>query len=61
MRIAARLHGEETAVLVDLESELAVEILGDLEIGNGEMKPVDRMDAEFAGTPRRLDGAANGS
>src|ERR1700678_875182 len=60
MRIAAGLHGEETAVLVDLESELAIEMLGDREIGNRKMKSVDRMDAEFAGTSGRLDGGANG-
>src|SRR5690242_8490678 len=60
MRIAARLHGEDAAVLIDLESELAVEISGDLKIGNGEMKPIDRMHAKFARTSRRLDGAADG-
>src|SRR5580658_3024356 len=60
MRIAGRLQGEETAVLIDLESELAVEIFRDREIGNSEMKTVDRMNAEFTGTSGRLDGAANG-
>jgi len=60
MRVAGRLHGEETAILTNLEPELAVEIPGDREIGNSEMKPVDRMNAEFAGTSGRLDGAANG-
>src|SRR5579863_534786 len=60
MRVAARLHRQETAVLVDLKSELAIEIFGDREIGNSEMKPVNRMNAEFAGTSSRLDGAANG-
>ena len=53
MRIAGGLHGEETALLVDLKSKLAVEIFGDREIGNSEMKPVDRMNAEFAGTSGR--------
>ena len=56
MRIAARLHGQKTALLVDLEPELAVEIFGDREIGNSEMKPVDRMNAKFARTSGRLDG-----
>src|SRR5579863_8490517 len=60
MAVAARPHGEEIAVFVDLEAELAVEIPGDLKIGNGEMKPVDRMNAEFSGPPRRHNGAANG-
>jgi hypothetical protein len=60
MRVAAGLHGEELAVLVDLKSELAVECFRDREIGNGEMKPIDGMNAEFAGTSGRLDGGANG-
>ena len=60
MRIAGRLQGQETAVLIDLESELAVEIFRDREIGNSEMKTVDRMDTELAGTSGRLDGAQNG-
>src|SRR3984957_12067845 len=60
VRIATCLHGQETAVLIDLKSELAVEIFRDREIGNSEMKTVDRMDAEFAGTSGRLDRAANG-
>ena len=58
--IVARLQGETSAILVDLKSELAVEIFGDREIGNREMKTVDGMDTEFAGTSGRLDGAANG-
>jgi hypothetical protein len=60
MRIVARLHGQKATVLIDLKSELAVEIFGDREVGNGEMKPVDGMNAELAGTSGRLDGAANG-
>jgi hypothetical protein len=60
MRVAARLHGQKTAVLIDIKSELAVEVFGDREIGHSEMKPVDRMNAEFARTSGRLDGAANG-
>src|SRR5262249_18285682 len=60
VRIATGFHGQKTAVLIDLESEFAVEIFGDREIWNGEMKPVDRMNAEFAWTSRRLDGVANG-
>src|SRR6185312_8467900 len=49
MGVALRLHRQKTAVLVDLKSELAIEAFGDRKIGNGEMKPVDRMNAEFAG------------
>jgi hypothetical protein len=60
MRIVSRLHGQETAVLIDLKSELSVEIFRDREIWNSEMKTVDRMDAELAGTSGRLDGAQNG-
>jgi hypothetical protein len=60
MRTAGRLQGQETALLIDLESELAVETFRDREIGNSEMKTVDRMNAEFAGTSGRLDGATNG-
>src|ERR1700722_20155170 len=60
MRIVACLQGQEAAVLIDLESELSVEIFRDCEIGNSEMKTVDRMNAEFTGTSGRLDGAANG-
>ena len=59
MRIAARLHRQEIAVFVDLESELAVEIPGDRKVGHGEMEPVDRMHAEFSRSPGRLDEAAN--
>ena len=48
MRIAAGLHGEQIAVLVEVESEFAVEVLRDRKVGNGEMESVDRMNAEFA-------------
>ena len=47
-------------LLVDLESELAVEIFGDRKIGNSEMETVDGMNAKFARASGRLDGAANG-
>ena len=47
-------------MLIDLKSKLAVEIFGDCEIGNSEMKPVDGMNTEFTGTPGRLDSGANG-
>jgi hypothetical protein len=60
MGVALRLHRQKTAVLVDLKSELAIEAFGDRKIGNGEMKPVDRMNAEFAGTTGWPDSLANG-
>src|SRR3984957_4688336 len=60
MRTAGRLQGQKIIVLINLESELSVEIFRDREIGNSEMKTVDRMNAEFTRTSGRLDGAANG-
>src|ERR1700735_3025609 len=60
MRTAGRLQGQKIIVLVDLKSERAVEIFRDREIGNSEMKTVDRMNAELAGTSGRFDGAQNG-
>src|ERR1700722_12830485 len=60
MRGAGRLQGQKTSLLVGLKSEFAVESFGDREIGNSEMKPVDRVNAEFAGTAGWLHGVANG-
>ena len=43
----------QIAALLELESELAVEIPGDRKVGNSEVKLVDRMNAEFTGPSRR--------
>ncbi len=59
MGMAVGLHRQLAARLADLEPEVVVERLRDREVGDEEVEPVERMDAELAGAPDRLDGPAD--
>ena len=57
VRRGARGELESTAARRHGQSELAVEILRLAEIRDDEMEPIQRMDAEFAGSAARFDEA----
>ncbi len=57
--VTESLDGEHIAVAADIETEVAVEILRDSRIGNGEDKLVERMHTERIGFSGRRDIAAD--